>query len=145
VTVKAIPDGFHTVTPYFSVQGVPSLIEFFKRAFDAIEIGRAVHPDGTVLNATVRIGDSSVMLGEIPEGRQPMLAMLYMYVDDADAVYERAMQAGGTSVMKPIDHSYGDRAGAVKDPSGNEWWIATRQETLSDEELVKRASQRERK
>ena len=142
MTVKAIPNGFHTVTPYFSVQGVPRLIEFFKQAFGAIEIDRAVRSDGTVLNATVRIGDSNVMLGEIPEGRQSMLAMLYMYVDDADAVYDQAMQAGGISVMKPTDHSYGDRAGAVKDPSGNEWWIATRQETLSDEEIVKRTSQR---
>ena len=82
-----------------------------------------------------------VMLGEAPKDRMPMTAMLYMYVEDADAVYQRAMQAGSKSIMEPTDQIYGDRSGAVEDPSGNQWWIATRKEEVSEDEIARRAAQ----
>jgi PhnB protein len=79
VKSQPIPEGFRTITPYFTVQGVPRLIEFLKQAFEAVEIHRSVMPDGTVMNAELRIGDSMVMLGEAPKGRKIMTSMLYMY------------------------------------------------------------------
>ena len=126
---QPIPSGFHTITPYFAVPGAPGLITFLKEAFGAEEIERHTMPDGRLMNAELRIGDSMVMLGEAPQGHKPMSAMLYMYVPDADAVYRRAMQAGAKSVRAMADESYGDRVGAVEDPCGNQWWIATRMET----------------
>jgi PhnB protein len=98
-------------------------------------------PDGTVMNAELRIGDSMVMLGEAPKGRKIMTSMLYMYVIDPDSVYERAIKAGGKAIREPADQIYGDRVGAVEDPCGNQWWIATRKENVSDEELRIRMSQ----
>ena len=87
------------------------------------------------------------MIGQLPpdtEESKLLRAMLYMYVTDADAVYRKAIQAGAKSVLEPVDQFYGDRSGAVEDPAGNQWWISTRKEDLSSEELIKRASQRER-
>jgi PhnB protein len=141
VKSQPIPEGFRTITPYFTVQGVPRLIEFLKQAFEAVEIHRSVMPDGTVMNAELRIGDSMVMLGEAPKGRKIMTSMLYMYVIDPDSVYERAIKAGGKAIREPADQIYGDRVGAIEDPWGNQWWIATRKENVSDEELRIRMSQ----
>jgi PhnB protein len=126
VKEQAIPSGYRTITPYFAVPGAPGLIAFLKEAFGAEEIERHTTPDGTVMNAELKIGDSMVMLGEAPPEHKPMAAMLYMYVADADALYKRAMQAGAKSVRAMADQSYGDRVGAVEDPCGNQWWIATR-------------------
>jgi len=137
--VDPIPKGYHTVTPYLSVHKVPETIEFLKQAFDAIEIDRHTMPDGRVMNAAIRIGDSMIMMGERAVDQAPSPAMLYMYVNDADAVYERAITAGGKTVMAMTDQFYGDRSGAVEDPSGNQWWIATHVEDMSDEELLERA------
>lgn len=140
--VKPIPDGYHTITPYLAVRGAAQLIEFLKKGFSAKV--RACHkmPDGSVMNAELMIGDSMVMRAEAPRDREPKPATLYMYVNDADALYKQAIQAGGKSVHEPMDQFYGDRSGAVDDPSGNQWWIATRKENLSDEELANRASQK---
>ena len=137
--VKPIPDGFHTVTPYLVVPGVPRLIEFLKQAFDAKEMHHSTRPDGTVMHAQVRIGDSVVMMGEAIGEFGPMPAMIYLYVTDVDAVYQRALRAGGVSIMEPTDMFYGDRNGGLKDPCGNQWWIATHIENVSEEELAKRA------
>jgi PhnB protein len=107
-------------------------------------VHRSVTPDGTVMNAELRIGDSMVMLGEAPKDRTDvkiMTSMLYMYVIDSDSVYERAVKAGGKSIREPADQIYGDRVGAVEDPCGNQWWIATRKEKVSDEELSIRMAQ----
>ena len=139
MAVKAIPDGYHAVTPYLVVQGAAKLIDFLKQAFDAQETFRMPMPDGTIMHAEVKIGDSMVMMGEASEQWKPMPAALYLYVTDADAVYKRALQAGATSIMEPADQFYGDRHGGVKDPSGNMWWIATHKEDVAPEELKKRA------
>jgi len=144
VKSQSIPEGFRTVTPYFTVQGVPRLIEFLKQAFEAVEVRRSVMPDGSVMNAELRIGDSIVMLGEAPKDRtglKIMTSMLYMYVVDSDSVYERAVKAGGKTIREPADQIYGDRVGAIEDPWGNQWWIATRKENVSDEELSIRMAQ----
>ena len=145
MTVKAIPEGYHTITPYFAVRDAAGLIDFLKRAFDAAETERMEMPDGTVGHAQLRIGDSPVMIGQLPPSEQKLMpAMLYMYVADADAVYRKAILAGGKSVMEPVDQFYGDRSGAVEDPAGNQWWIATRKEDVSSEELMRRAAQRKK-
>lgn len=138
--VSPVPDGYHTVTPYLTVKGVAGLIDFLKQAFDAVETERLPGPDGKVGHAEVRIGDSVVMMGEAPG--EPMPAMLYLYVADADASYKRALEAGATSLMEPADQFYGDRSGGVKDPFGNCWYVATRKENVSPEELRRRAQAR---
>ena len=139
MTVKPIPDGYHTITPYLTVQGVPRLLEFLKRAFDATATECMEGPDGGIMHAQARIGDSIVMMGEAQGEWKPMPGSLYMYVEDTDAVYQRALEAGGTSIMEPMDQFYGDRNAGVKDPVGNMWWIATHVEDVSPEELAKRA------
>ncbi len=121
MTVKPIPDGFHSVTPYLIVEGVPGLIDFLKAAFDAKEIHRTDLPDGRVMHAQLQIGDSMVMMGEAMEGLPAKPASLYLYVHDADAVYKRALEAGAESLMEPADQFYGDRNAGVKDPTGNTW------------------------
>lgn len=138
--VNPIPEGFHTVTPYLAVHQVAKTIDFLKQAFDAKEIDRHTMPDGRVMNATVRIGDSMIMMGERPPDAASSPAMLYMYTEDTDALYQRAIDAGGKSIMEVTDQFYGDRSGAVEDPSGNQWWIATHVEDMSDEELIERAT-----
>jgi uncharacterized glyoxalase superfamily protein PhnB len=140
--VKPIPDGYHTVTPYLVVEGVDELIDFLKQAFDAVETERIPGPDGKVGHGEVRIGDSVVMMGEASGEWKPMPGMIYLYVNDTDATYKRALDAGATTVMEPADQFYGDRNAGVKDASGNMWWIATRKENVSPEELRKRAEAR---
>ena len=139
MAVKPIPDGYHTVTPYLTVQGVPKLIDFLKQAFEAQELERMTQPDGTIGHAEVRIGDSVVMMGEARDEWKPMPSGIYLYVNDTDAVYKRALQAGATSIMEPADQFYGDRSAGVKDSSGNHWWIATHKEDVPPAELKKRA------
>ena len=137
-----IPAGYHTVTPYLSVHRVAATIEFLQQAFGAEEIERHTLPDGSVFNAAVRIGDSMIMLGEVAAQQPARPVMLYLYTEDADALYRQAVAAGGKSIMDMTDQFYGDRSGAVEDPSGNQWWIATRVEEVSAEELLERAKQR---
>ena len=140
MAVKAIPDGFHSVTPYLVVPGVAQLLDFLKQTFETHE----VHPpmtrsDGTIMHAEIRIGDSVVMMGEPRDELTPLPGSLYVYVSDVDAVYKRALQAGATSLTEPADQFYGDRTAGVQDPVGNRWWIATHKEDVSPEELAKRA------
>jgi PhnB protein len=140
MAVRSIPDGYHSVTPYLIAQGVPALIEFLKRAFDAKELERHTSPDGSIRHAEVRIGDSPVMMGEANAMHPAMPCTMYVYVNDCDATYHRALEAGATSVMAPADQFYGDRSGGVKDGSGNYWWIATHKEDVPPEELKRRAA-----
>ncbi len=137
--VKPVPDGFHSVTPYLVVEGVAELIDFLKQAFEAKEIHRTTRPDGTIMHAEVRIGDSVVMMGEPVGELKPMPGSICLYVNDTDTVYKRALEAGATSMMEPADQFYGDRNAGVKDLVGNIWWIATHKEDVSPEELAKRA------
>lgn len=141
MTVKAIPDGFHTITPYLTIRGVPAVIEFLARAFDASVTFSHSLPDGSVMHAQLKIGDSTIMMGEAGQQYQPMPAMLYMYVKDVDAVYKKAIAAGGKSIKEPSDQFYGDRVGAIADSAGNQWWIATHIEDITEEELGRRAAQ----
>ncbi len=136
---KAIPDGYHSVTPYLAVQGASRLLDFMGRAFNAEPRHRMQRPDGTIMHAEIKIGDSMVMLGEAQGQHQPMPCSLYLYVADVDAVYKRAVQAGAASLMEPADQFWGDRTASVKDPGGNHWMIATHKEDVSPDEMQKRA------
>lgn len=140
--VKPVPEGYHSATPYLAVQGVPKLIDFLKQAFHAVERERMATPDGRVSHAEVKIGDSIIMMGEPTGDSKPMPSMIYLYVDDVDAAYKRALQAGANSIDQPTTQFYGDRSAAVKDSSGNQWWIATRIEDVSPEEMQKRMKAR---
>ena len=144
MAVKAIPDGYHTITPYLTVQGAGQLIDFLKLAFDAQETERITAPDGAIAHAEVRIGDSIVMMSDAGGERAPMPSGLYLYVNDTDAAYKSALRAGATSIMEPADQFYGDRSAGVKDPAGNHWWIATHKEDVSPEELKRRAAMQQR-
>lgn len=139
MAVKPIPDDHHTVIPYLMVHGVARLLDFLKQSFEAKETERMARPDGTIMHAEVRIGDSAVMMGEPMGEFQPMPGSIYVYVNDTDAAYRRALEAGATSVMEPADMFYGDRNAGVKDSCGNIWWIATHVEDVSPEELRRRA------
>jgi uncharacterized glyoxalase superfamily protein PhnB len=136
--VKPIPDGYHTVTPCLYVEGASQLIEFLKKAFDAQETERVERPDGAIGHAEVKIGDSIVMLGDAGGEMEPMPTAIYLYVNDVDATYHKALQAGGTPLTEPANQFYGDRNGGVKDPAGNTWWIATHVEDVPREELERR-------
>ncbi|MDD2769910.1 MAG: VOC family protein [Methylococcus sp.] len=136
---KAIPDGYHSVIPYLTIQGAAELIQFMKKAFDAKEWECILRPDGTVGHAEMRIGDSVVMLSEARGSWQPMPGTIYLYVPDSDAAYQRALDAGAASISPPADQFYGDRHGGVRDTSGNIWWIATHIEDVPADELKRRA------
>lgn len=138
MAVKPIPEGFHTVTPYLVVESADKLIDFVKAAFGAKEVLRHKGPGGMTLHAEVTIGDSHVMIGQASERAKPMPAMLYLYVNDVDATYEQAVQADGKSIMEPTNMFYGDRSGAISDPCGVQWWIATHIEDVSGGEIERR-------
>ena len=138
MAVKPIPDGYHTITPYLVVPGVAKLIDFLKEAFDAQETVRMPGPDGLVMHAEMKIGDSMVMMGDSSVRQPPMPAMIHLYVEDVDAVYQRALKVGAISLQEPADQFYGDRSAHVKDASGNHWYIATHKEDLSPEEFSRR-------
>jgi uncharacterized glyoxalase superfamily protein PhnB len=140
MAVKPIPEGYHTITPYLIARGAAKTVDFAKQAFGAEMIGEPMkRPDGTIMHAEMKIGDSRVMISEATPQHQPTQSMLYLYVPNVDAVYQRAIAAGGTSVMEPEDQFYGDRSGGVKDPSGNQWFIGTHKEDVAPQELKKRA------
>lgn len=131
MTTQSTPDGYPTVSPYLLVEDVAALIDFLEQCFEAEEIRRMRRPDGSIQHAEVRIGDSVVMMGESTDEYPSKPAMLHVYVDAVDAVYERALQAGATSVAEPSDQPDGDRRGGVRDASGNQWWMATPQDVAS--------------
>jgi uncharacterized glyoxalase superfamily protein PhnB len=141
MAVKSRPDGYHSVTPYLVVTGAAKVIEFLKQALNAEEIMRLAAPGGRIGHAEMRIGDSVVMLADAHGEHQPMPAMLHLYVDDADATYQRALASGATSVQAPTDQFYGDRSGGVRDSAGNLWWIATHIEDVPPDELRRRAEE----
>src|ERR1700680_3990116 len=126
--VPPIPKGFRTLTPYMIAADGPALLEFAKQEFGAEETFRAVGSAGG-LHGEVRIGDSMLMMGGGIPGREfrakPNTHALHIYVEDTDAVYEKALAAGATSINEPKDQEYGERSGSVKDPAGNFWYIAT--------------------
>lgn len=140
------PEGFSNVTLHLTVRGASDYIDFLKKAFNAEEVDRSPMPDGRLMHATVRIGDSSIMLNDhfpemgappIAEGNWPL--RINLYVPDADAQWAQALAAGCTVVFPLQDQFWGDRYGQVQDPKGFVWSIATRKEHLTREEMDDRA------
>ena len=149
MAVKPIPEGYHTITPFLSLDKAADAIEFYKRAFGAKERMRMPMPDGRVAHAELQIGDSIVMLSDMFEqsqGKTPKAAGgttvgLFLYVEDVDEVYKQAIDAGATSAQEPEDMFWGDRFGRVTDPFGHDWQIATHKEDLSPEVMQERAKE----
>jgi PhnB protein len=121
--------GFHTITPYLVVSGAAGFIDFLKRAFLAEELLRVPGEDSAIRHAEVRIGDSVVEVSDGSVGFPPFASAMHLYVEDADASYARALEAGATSLHAPVDQPYGDREAGVKDPAGNFWYVATHRAT----------------
>jgi uncharacterized glyoxalase superfamily protein PhnB len=138
MAVKPIPDGYHTVTPAIVAEGADAVLEFLKKAFGATEIMMHRHDNGTIWHAELQLGDSRIMLSEANEEMAAMPAAFSLYLDDVDADYRRAIEAGGVSIREPADQFYGDRSGGVRDAAGNQWWISTHVEDVSEEELARR-------
>ena len=138
MAVRAVPEGYHTVTPYLIVPDVQGLIDFLKQVFDAELRSQATDAEGRIMHTEVKIGDSVVMMSESSEAFAPMPAMLHVYLEDVDAAYQRALAAGATSLREPTDEFYGDRSAGVQDDAGNQWWIATHVEDVSEEEMQRR-------
>jgi len=143
MSVKAVPDGYHTLTPYMTVRDAARAIEFYKQAFGAVEKGVSKTPDGKIMHAELRIGDSVIMLAdEFPEfgSLSPQSTGgagmgLHIYTEDVDAAFDRAVQAGAAAEMPVMDMFWGDRYGKLKDPFGHKWSIATHKRDMSMEEM----------
>ena len=136
--VQAIPDGYSTVTPYLVARDADGLLTFMKE-IGATERGDAMRdPEGKIGHGEVKIGDSVIMLGEAPDDPSITKALLHLYVEDCDSVYEKAIAAGAASVKEPTDQFYGDRSASVRDKWGNVWSFATHVEDVSREEMEKR-------
>lgn len=120
------PKGYSAVTPYVIVEGADRFIEFVKNGFEAEELERHTRPDGSIQHAACRIGDAVIEIGggTLPDF-PPTRSAFHLFVKDADAVYSRALKAGGRSLYEPQDHEYGERSGGIEDPFGNHWYIAT--------------------
>lgn len=145
--VKPIPEGYHSVTPYLIIKGASDAIDFYKKAFGAIELFRMEH-EGAIGHAEIKIGDSPIMLSdEHPEmgyvgpttlGGTPVSIMIY--VDDVDSTFNQAIAAGGQQVKPLQDQFYGDRSGSLKDPFGHMWHVATHIEDVAPDEMEKRVA-----
>jgi uncharacterized glyoxalase superfamily protein PhnB len=144
---QAIPKGYHTVTPSLMVGGAAKAIDFYKKALGAEELMRFPGPDGRIMHAEIRIGDSVIMLGdEMPEqgakgpksfGGTPVT--FFIYGENVDAAWKRAVDAGAKPIMPLADQFWGDRAGCIEDPFGHQWWLAQRVQELSPDEVRKNA------
>lgn len=145
--VKPIPEGYRTITPYLAVDDAAGAIEYYKSAFGAKERVRMDAPDGKIGHAELEIGDSLVMLSDAfpqsstrpPKELEGTSASIFMYVEDVDAVVERAIGAGASITMEVADQFWGDRFGTVQDPFGHIWSIATHVEDVPPEEMEERA------
>jgi PhnB protein len=141
--VKYMPDGFHSITPYLYIDGAAAAIEFYKKAFGAKVVVHMPNPDGKIGHAEIQIGDSHVMLADQneqvgaygPKHYGGVPGNLMIYVEDVDSVFKKAVDAGGI-VKRPLaDQFYGDRNGAIEDPFGHQWFIATHIRDVSPEEM----------
>jgi len=143
MTVQAIPTGYHTITPYMTVRDAARAIEFYKQAFGAVEKGAMKGPDGKIMHAELRIGDSVVMLADeqpqfgalSPQSTGGAGMGLHIYVEDVDSAFDRAVKAGAKVEMPVGDMFWGDRYGKLADPFGHKWSIATHKADLSSEEM----------
>jgi uncharacterized glyoxalase superfamily protein PhnB len=143
---KPVPEGYHTITPSLTLDNAATTIDWYKKAFGAVEIGRHLGPDGKVMHAEVTIGGSRIMMNDVmmggkgPKAYGGSPASLWIYTEDCDGLFNRAVSAGATVQMPLADQFWGDRGGCVADPEGYSWWIATRKEDLTDAELEQRAA-----
>jgi PhnB protein len=148
---KAVPEGHHTVTPQLTLDNAAQAIDWYKRALGAEEVARAVGPDGKIMHAEVRIGDSLIMLNdEMGGGKSPKAfggspASLWVYVENCDALFNRAVAAGARVAGGPMgqmaDQFWGDRSGTFTDPQGYSWTIATHKEDLTPQEMQQRQAE----
>jgi PhnB protein len=143
---KPVPEGYHTITPQLTLDNAAQAIDWYKKALGAEEISRSPGPDGKIMHAEIKIGNSRVMLNDVMMGQKGPLAFggspasLWLYVDNSDALFNRAVAAGAKVQMPLADQFWGDRGGAVTDPAGYTWWIATRKEDLTHSEMNQRAA-----
>jgi uncharacterized glyoxalase superfamily protein PhnB len=139
---KAVPDGHHTVTPHLTFDDAAGAIEWYKKALGAQEVSRALGPDGKIMHAEIQIGDSRIMLNDVMGGGKPSPASFWVYVEDCDALFNRAVAAGGQVPPGPMgamaDQFWGDRVGLLRDPYGHQWSIATHKEDLTPDEINER-------
>ena len=143
--VKPIPEGYHSITPYLTIDGAAEAIEYYKKAFGATELFRMEH-EGKIGHAEMKIGDSPLMLADecLERGNKSPKALggspvgIMIYVEDVDTMYPQAIAAGGTEVSPLQDQFYGDRSGTLADPYGHVWTVATHKEDVSSEEIDKR-------
>ena len=148
---SAVPAGHHTVTPHLIMNDAASALDWYAKALGAEELSRALGPDGKVMHAEIRIGNSIIMLNDEMGGGKSAKALggspisLWLYVEDCDALYNRAVAAGATVPPGPMgemaDQFWGDRCGAIIDPEGYLWTIATHKEDLTPEEMKQRAQE----
>lgn len=144
--VDPVPDGYGTITPYLHVKGAAEALAFYREAFGAEELVRMDGPNGTVMHAEMQLGDSKFMLSDEMEdwGNTSPTTLggsslsLMVYVEDSDAAFARAIEAGAKEVMPPTDHFYGDRSGVVEDPFGHRWNLSTHVEDVSPQEMDRR-------
>jgi uncharacterized glyoxalase superfamily protein PhnB len=150
MAVRAIPEGFHSLTPSLTVSDARKAIEFYKQAFGARVVSIADGPQGRVMHSELKIGDSIIMVNDsFPEmgGAAPpapdanLPSSLHLYVENADAVFERAVKAGAKVTMPLMDMFWGDRYGKVRDPFGHVWAIATHKEDLTPEQVAQRQAE----
>jgi PhnB protein len=140
MSTSYIPKGFHSLTPYLIVEDAEALVKFIKEAFDGEEVLLMKGDDGAIMHGAFKIGDSMVELGSAKSPWKPLAAGLHLYVKDTDKTYQQALDAGGTSLYEPKDMFYGERSGGVADPCGNQWYIATKTEEMSQKEMELRAA-----
>ena len=141
--VKAIPDGYHTATPYLTIGGAAKAIEFYRKAFGATEKFRMPGPDGKIMHAEIVIGDSHIMLADESAGNEAKAPQtlngttsgIFLYVDDVDSVFKQAVKAGATETMALQNMFWGDRFGKVTDPFGHKWLLATHVEDVSPAQM----------
>ncbi len=146
---KAIPDGYHTITPALTIRDAVRAIEFYKKAFNAQQLERLDGPDGKVMHAGLQIGNSRFMIGEesvqsncpSPVALNGTPTALYLYVEDVDAAFKQAVNAGAKVEMPVADMFWGDRAGQLSDPFGHRWWLATHTQDLTPEQIKQGAQQ----
>ena len=144
---RPIPEGFRTVTAQLTLDDAAAAIEWYKRAFGAQEVNRSLGPDGKIMHADITIGDSHIMLNDAmmgmkgPKGYGGSPASFWLYVENSDALFKRAIEAGAKEQMPMADQFWGDRAGSIADPAGFSWWIASRKEDLALEDIRKRAEE----
>lgn len=141
MAVNPIPDGYHSVTPYLIVPDVDGMIDFLKDVFAAGERSRALDGEGNVMHAEVQVGDSIIMMAQSNDEYPPTRSMLHVYLEDVDGAYQRALASGATVIRELSDEFYGDRTGGVQGPFGNQWWLATHVEDVSEEEMQRRMAE----